>query len=95
MKPDLPSLVARVNSLDGYTNRYRVVLAAVRKAGQPRLCMLVKAVGTLDARETPWLPPPELAAYMIGFLAGHATAHRRIARQQVPFTFNKIGSSHD
>lgn len=89
MKSHLLSLVARINSLNGYTNRYRVVFAADRKAGQPRLCMLVKAVGTLDARETPWLPPPELASYMIGFLAGHATAHRRIARQQAPFTFNK------
>lgn len=77
---NLTPLVNAVNALDGYSNRYRVVMHAERKDGEARRMMLVKAEGPLDRRESQWLLPGEMASFLQGFIAGHNAATRRIVR---------------
>lgn len=78
----LQVLVDALNRQAGFTNRYRLVLSLTRNRGEARKVRLVKAVGPLDANETTWLTPTEMASYLDGFMAGFATHVRRAHRAQ-------------
>ena len=80
-------LLDTLNSLDGYSNRYRVVMHAERQSGEARRVMLVKAEGKLDRRETGWILPDEMLSFLQGFIAGHNAAHRRVIREITPKTY--------
>lgn len=77
----LKAAILDLNRDQGYSNRYRLVMSADRKPGEPRALAVLKAVGTKDENITGWRHPDAILAYIAGYREGLATAKRRAERE--------------
>jgi len=86
----LNQLVTNLNSLRGYSNRYRLVAAFDRTPGEPRKVALVKAIGKQDLNVSGWRTPEAMLGWLDGWMDGWATNARVTRRERPVLSFSDL-----